>query len=162
MEEAEQVVAEFRHQLDPVAHLGMPAHVTVLFPFAPAGGINDDVVDRLRSLFGTVPAFENSFVRTEWFGEEVLWLASEADETLRSLTSLVAEAFPESPPYGGEFDDVVPHLTVADHGPVNAMRAAERSLRSHLPINAFTSVVTLMAEQPSGRWEAAGSFVLGG
>jgi hypothetical protein len=73
--EAEPTVAQLRLQLDPVARLGVPAHVTVLFPFIPASEIQGAVMGRLAALFRTVPAFTHNFVRTAWFGDEVLWLA---------------------------------------------------------------------------------------
>lgn len=159
--EAEPAIAELRHQLDPMARLGVPAHVTVLYPFKPAEEMDGDVITRLADLFRSVPAFEHAFVRTDWFGDEVLWLASDADATFRHLTNVVVEAFPEYPPYEGQFDDVVPHLTIADRGPLEAMQAADRTVRPHLPISTVARAVTLMVEQPSGRWEAAASFALG-
>jgi 2'-5' RNA ligase len=154
-------VAELRRELDPAALLGVPAHVTVLFPFMPVTEIAEDVLVRLAALFKTVPAFENTFASTSWFGDEVLWLAPEADVVFRSLTRLACEAFPAYPPYAGQFADVVPHLTIADHGPLEAMQVAERTVRRHLPICTVTRAVTLIVEQPSGHWEAARTFALG-
>lgn len=140
--EAEPAVGGLRHELDPVAQLGVPAHVTVLFPFMPSEEITHDVLLRLAGLFRTVSSFQHSFVRTEWFGGDVLWLASDADAVFRSLTGMVADAFPNYPPYEGQFDDVVPHLTIADRGPIDAMRAADRKVQPHLPIPAITRAVT--------------------
>lgn len=90
----------------------------------------------------------------------MLWLAPDASEEFRSLTSLVWSAFPAYPPYEGKFDDVVPHLTIADRGSVEEMQAAEQTVQGHLPFRAVTCAVTLMVEQPSGRWESAESFSL--
>ncbi|GAA4428267.1 2'-5' RNA ligase family protein [Georgenia halophila] len=159
--EAEPAVGKLRRELDPVARLGVPAHVTILFPFMPSEQLDDDVMLRLTGLFRSVPAFEHEFVRSAWFGDEVLWLASDADAVFRSLTKLVADAFPEYPPYEGQFDDVVPHLTIAAHGPLDAMQAADRTVQPHLPISTITRAVTLMVERPTGGWEAAESFALG-
>jgi 2'-5' RNA ligase len=158
--EAETAVSRLRDELDPVARLGVPAHISVLVPFVPAAEIDEDVVARTAELFRSVPAFQHNLVRTAWFGEEVLWLAPDASEEFRSLTERVWTAFPAYPPYEGQFDDVVPHLTVADHGPVAAMRAAEQAIQGHLPIRAVARAITLMVEQPSGDWEAAMSFGL--
>ena len=158
--EAEPAVAHLRSQLDPVARLGVPAHVTVLFPFIPASEIRDEVTVRLAALFRTVPAFQHNFARTAWFGDDVLWLASDAAPLCRSLTQLVWAAFPAYPPFEARFDDVVQHLTVADRGPLDDMRAAEDTVQQHLPISAMTRAVTLVVEQPSGRWDAAKSFPL--
>jgi len=158
--EAETAVSQLRFELDPVARLGVPAHVSVLFPFVPAAKIDEDVVARTAALFQSVPVFQHNLFRSNWFGDEVLWLAPDASEEFRSLTSRVVEAFPAYPPYEGQFDDVVPHLTIADRGPVEAMQAAERAVQGHLPISAIARAVTLMIEQSSGDWEAAASFAL--
>jgi 2'-5' RNA ligase len=158
--EAEAVVGRWRLALDPVAQLGVPAHVTVLFPFMPARELSERVVTRLAALFRSTNAFEHSLVRSEWFDDEVLWLAPDAGERFRELTDLVSTAFPEYPPYDGQFDDVVPHLTVADHGPLNEMRAVEQALQDHLPIKATARAITLMVEQRSARWKAAAAFAL--
>jgi len=158
--EAEPAVAHLRLQLDPVARLGVPAHVTVLFPFMAASEIRDDVMDRLAGLFRTVPAFHHNLVRTAWFGDQVLWLDSDASPVFRSLTQLVWTAFPAYPPFEGQFDDVVPHLTIADRGHFEEMRAAEEAVQRYLPITAITRAVTLMVEQLSGRWDTATSFAL--
>jgi hypothetical protein len=117
---------------------------------------------RLAALFRTVPAFTHNFVRTARFGDQALWLDSDAARLFRSLTQLVWTAFPAYPPFEGRFDEVVPHLTIADHGPVDEMQAAEQTVQRHLPISAITQAVTLMVEQPSGRWDAAESFPLNG
>lgn len=160
--EAEGVVGQLRDRLDPVAQLGVPAHVSVLFPFMPAPQIGDAVIAQLTALFRAVPAFSHRLVRTAWFGDEVLWLAPDTGDEFRSLTTLVWAAFPAFPPYERAFNDVVPHLTIADRGPVADMQAAEREVQHRLPIGAFTQAVTLMVEQPSGRWERAISFALSG
>ena len=64
----------------------------------PASEIRDNMMARLAALFGTVPAFTHNFTRTAWFGDEVLWLASDADQVFRSLTELVWTAVPAYPP----------------------------------------------------------------
>jgi hypothetical protein len=158
--EAETAVSRLRLELDPVARLGVPAHVSVLYPFLPAAKIDEDVVAQTAALLRAVPAFAHNLVRSDWFGDQVLWLAPDAGAEFRALTARVWTAFPAYPPYGGQFDDVVPHLTVADRGPVETMRAAEQAIQSHLPISAIARAVTLMVEQPSGLWNAAMSFAL--
>ena len=70
--EAEPAVAQLRLQLDPVARLDVPAHVTVLGPFMPASEIRDNMMAQLAALFGTVPAFTHNFTPTAWFGDDVL------------------------------------------------------------------------------------------
>jgi hypothetical protein len=54
---AEPVVAPLRERLDSSAALGIPAHVTVLYPFVPAGQIGPELLARLAALFRGVAGF---------------------------------------------------------------------------------------------------------
>lgn len=151
---------DLRSELDPVARLDVPAHVSVLFPFVPAAELDEHVIARTAAVFRAEPAFRHRLVRTAWFGDDVLWLAPDASAEFRSLTNRVWTAFPAYPPYEGRFDDVVPHLTIADRAPLEAMREAERAVQPQLPISAIARAVTLMVEQASGHWQVAESFPL--
>ena len=143
----ELTVAEHRRQLDVAASWGVPAHVSVLYPFVHPGAINDGVISRLASALSSVPAFDCTFVRCDWFGQDVLWLAPEPDRPFRELTSAVWRAFPDHPPYGGVFDDVVPHLTVGERrrGSASALQAAEATVSPQLPIRARIDRAVLIA-----------------
>ena len=150
-----------RHALDVNARGGVPAHVTVLYPFLPPDRIDGSVLGHLTALFATIPAFDIALTRTSWFGEDVLWLAPDDPAPLLALTELVHGAYPEHPPFGGLFDEVVPHLTVG-HGAQRAeMLRAEADVRRHLPIRAAARAVTLMTQdQPDGAWTTAARFPL--
>jgi hypothetical protein len=105
--------------------------------------------------------FRFELARTDWFGDEVLWLALRDPVPFRALTQCVYEAFPGFPPFGGRHDDVIPHLTVGSGHPVQDMRAAEKAVREHLPIGACAAAVTLMTEQSAGgQWARAARFAL--
>src|SRR5665647_2280099 len=77
--EAEPAVREPRSRLDGNARLGIPAHITVLFPFAPPAHIDDAGRRRRGGTVATVPPLEQRRVRTSWFDQGVLWLGSEYD-----------------------------------------------------------------------------------
>ena len=59
--EAEQDVAQYREVLDSGAVLGVPAHVTILYPFMPAELVTDNVASDLSRLFLTVSPFDVTF-----------------------------------------------------------------------------------------------------
>ena len=159
--EAEPAVARHRERLDANALLGIPAHVTVLFPFMPPEVIGPPVLADLERLFAAVRRFRFELTRIDWFGDEVLWLAPRDPAPFRALTQCVCKAFPAFPPFGGRHDDVIPHLTIGNGHPVKDMRAAGKSVREHLPIEACAAAVTLMTEQSSGgRWARAARFTL--
>lgn len=111
---AEPVVSVWREQFDSSAAQGMPAHITALHPFLDEDHLTDDVLAQLCELCAEQPRLDVVFRRTGRFAE-VLYLDPEPADGLRQLTVAIAERWPEAPPYGGSFEDVIPHLTVA-HG----------------------------------------------
>lgn len=155
----EAVVGDYRLRLDPSAGWGVPAHVTVVYPFVPPP-VGVDVLDRLRVALASVPPFECVFSRVEWFlDDEVMWLAPEPDRPFRVLTDAVWRAFPGFPPYGGRFADVVPHLTVGANGDMAAMRSAAAELAPRLPVTVFVDRVLLLAGRAApGGWHSVVEF----
>ena len=159
--EAEPAVARLRERLDASARLGIPAHITVLFPFMPPGTIDPAALTELARLFAAVGRFEFRLDHTDWFGDEVLWLAPDDPGPFRALTEAVHRASPAYPPFEGQFSDVVPHLTVGKGHPVTDLRAAEESVRVHLPIDGHAAEVTLVTQQSAGGpWTKAATFAL--
>jgi 2'-5' RNA ligase len=142
---ASAAVDQHRAQLDRAASWGVPPHVTVLYPFVPPAEIDDGDVAKLRAAARSLPAFDVTFARTAWFDEDVVYLAPEPAEPFRRLTRAVHEAFPLYPPYGGEFDDLAPHLTVGQLGTVDQRRAAEAAVQRHLPLTTRVDHLTLLA-----------------
>jgi 2'-5' RNA ligase len=141
---AEPVVARWREQLDPASALGVPAHVTVLYPFVEPRHLSDDVFATVAQLVRSEPAFAYTLGRVCWFGDIVAYLAPEPDQPFRRLTSGLAAAFPAYPPYGGVHDDVVPHLTIGDGGEPTRMLAAVEAVEVHLPVHDAAEEVWLM------------------
>jgi 2'-5' RNA ligase len=175
---AEAAVGEHRVRLDSSARDGVPAHVTVLYPFLPPAGIGPEVLAELSGLFAGVPRFSFTLDRVRWFGESVVWLGPADESPFRKLTGLAAAAYPSCQPYGGVHEDVVPHLTIGHvpGGPLDEpaelrdpadLRAAADAIRPLLPIKAEATAVTLMAGPPPGRpgppgqWRTVASFRLG-
>jgi len=158
---AEPVVWRHRAALDPIAAWNIPAHITVLYPFLPPGEVDGGVLGVLRELFAARPAFEVVLSRVDWFGTDVMWLAPEPDHPFRELTQAVFDRFPATPPYGGAFADVVPHLTVGDRASRSALRAAADDIVPHLPISAVADTVRLV-EGTTGevRWRTVAEFPL--
>jgi 2'-5' RNA ligase len=159
--EAEPVVRRHRERLDENARLDIPAHITVLYPFLPADAISAAVLATLEEVFAPVSRFRVLLDHTDWFGENVLWLGPQDPAPLRALTDRACRAFPAFPPFKGQFDEVVPHLTVGHGHPLNDLRAAEESVSACLPVEARITTVTLMTEQSAGgRWTSSASFSL--
>jgi 2'-5' RNA ligase superfamily len=144
--EAEPVVGRHRAVLDGAAAQGMPAHVTVLYPFVAAAAITEETLRAVADAVGSVAAFDCVFGRTAWFGDQVLWLAPDPDGPFRELTSAVLAAFPGYLPYDGAFPDVIPHLTIGEQPPGGpaALRAAEADVLPALPVTTRISRAWVM------------------
>lgn len=159
---AEDAVAAHRGRYDPSAGWGVPAHVTILYPFVPPSQINARVIERLRAAIGSTPRFEAGCHTTGWFGTDVLWLDPQPADAFRALTTAVVRAFPGYPPYAGEYDDVVPHLTVAHGVEAVRLREVEREVRRHLPINFLVTAAELWrGTLTADSWERVAALPLG-
>lgn len=161
--EAEQLVRRFRLQYDPSARLGVPAHITINYPFLPGVDPAEELPDRLADLFGGFGAFDFSFNRVDRF-PDVLYLPPEPDEPFKQLIHIVEDRFPDSPPYGGEFEEIVPHLTVAQSGEDEVLefvgQELERISREHFPLLCRADQVWLM-DNRAGTWRKRATFKLG-
>jgi hypothetical protein len=164
--EAEALVRPFRDRHDPAAAAGMPAHITLLYPFKPADAIDATVLDGLRQSFASFTAFPFALAATRRFEspDAVLYLAPEPAAPFRALTSAIWQRHPETPPYGRRHADVIPHLSVAhvaDQAELDAI--AERfapACAAVLPIRPLAAKVALM-DTISGRWQTRTVFSLG-
>ena len=159
--EAEPLVAEHRLRFDPVARRGVPAHVTALFPFLARDDLDVDVLARVAAVAATREPFDYIFATTQWFDRDVLFLAPDHPAPFVSLTRALVREFPDHPPYGGAYDDLAPHLTVA-HGSREAdLDVLEAELTAGLPIAGRAGHLTLMTEDEEGRWTVLRRFPLG-
>lgn len=158
--EAEACVGELRARYDPSCALGVPAHITVLYPFMAPSAIDDAVLEQVGDVLSTFRPFTIRLRRIERF-PGVLYLAPEPAEPIKAITRSLAARFPAYPPYGGLYADVVPHLTVAQASDVD-LDAAERELRARLPRQGLVARCTevAMMENASGPWRPMRSFPL--
>src|SRR5207244_1669310 len=110
--EAEAAVKPFRDWYDPSAAAGMPAHITLLYPFKTPDHVDDIALGKLRDCFARFEPIQFSLGKIQRF-PEALYLAPEPAEPFRQLTLSIWDLFPETPPYRGKWPDIVPHLSVA-------------------------------------------------
>ncbi|MEV4197892.1 2'-5' RNA ligase family protein [Micromonospora globbae] len=160
--EAEPAVGRFRASLDRAASWGVPAHVTVLYPFLPPERIDEAVLAMVRDIVAAVPRFDVSLAHVDWFGDTVVWLAPQPDHLFRDLTAAVWRRFPEAPPYAGAYSEVVPHLTIGDDAARPVLENAAEAVSAHLPIRAAVDVVRLITGTPDRvPWCTVCDFPLG-
>ncbi|WP_234439929.1 2'-5' RNA ligase family protein [Streptomyces bicolor] len=90
---------------------------------------------------------------------EVLYLVPEPDTQLRQLTEAIADRWPEAPPYGGRFAEIVPHLTIAQGQGDAVLEEIETDLAGRPPFTSHVSSVELMVHDGT-KWQEGASFAL--
>lgn len=150
-------VGEWRDRADPVAP-GVPAHITVLVPFLPLDRIDDAVRGWLTDSFAdTALDREVVFDEVRSF-PSVVWLHPQHADPFVRLTEAVHRRWPECPPYEGQHDEVIPHMTVA-HGS-DLAHLVQLDLADELPLAGTIDSVHLYA-WTKGRWRDHARFPLG-
>jgi len=154
--ELETLLGSWRDQHTTDGPRGMPPHVTLIFPFADSSGV-EDKLEALGRLFASFGPFEVALGETARF-PGLLYLRPEPAEPLVAITEGLVRAFPEFPPYGGEFVEIVPHVTVALGGD-DVLAAVERELQPQLPVKTRVERAWLVEDSPTG-WRRHSGFPL--
>jgi 2'-5' RNA ligase len=159
--EAEQRIRPSESEYVPVWADGMPAHVTLLFPFLRLDQVDADGLADLTALFAGTPSIRATFTEVGQFPPDVVYLAPEPRGWFIALTEVLSRRFGLLP-YGGLHPSIVPHLTVTRHPDPAVLAGIVASLAEYLPIESDVREVWLMEEAADGRWERAATFALGG
>jgi len=154
--ELEPLLGAWRRRYTGDGLRGMPPHVTLIFPFADSSEV-DDVLEPLERVFAAVTPFELALRQTARF-PGLLYLRPEPAETFVVITEALVNAFPDFPPYAGEFAEIVPHITVAQ-GDDEVLAAAERELEAQLPVKSRVERAWLV-EDTAGGWRRHTAFPL--
>jgi 2'-5' RNA ligase len=147
--EAEPYVGTLREAHDSSTPLGVPAHITILYPFAPPEAVDEEA---LAGLIASHAGFSFDLATVEHFGDDVTYLAPVPAEPFSRLTRAVAARWPEYPPYEGAHDDPTPHLTVGE---------CRLELALPLPLACQAREVLLLEEEPGGRFRLRRRLPLG-
>jgi 2'-5' RNA ligase len=135
---------------------GLPFHVTVLYPFLDPSRIDEDIEAALTELAEAFLPFTYELNRVERF-PGVLFLSPAPRDQFIELTRTVHARWPSHPPYGGAFDAIVPHVTLAlGEEPTGLATAVE----PELPVNAVARELLLL-ERRHQTWSARSRFTLG-
>jgi 2'-5' RNA ligase superfamily protein len=147
----EEFVERHRHPSDASASLGVPAHVTALYPWVRQP-LTDDVLDRCARVVQGFGPVSMSFRQVATFPVGVVYLVPEPEGRLRELTRLLVKAYPDCVPYDGEHPDPQPHLTVTT-GPAEELGdLAVQAARDLIPTDCTVRALTALEQQPDGRW----------
>lgn len=151
---------DIRQAHDPAARQGMPPHVTLLYPFVPMPAFQPEHRERLAAVAQAAEPLELSFARIARF-PQVLWLSPEPEGPLGALIAALMAAFPDYPPYGGQFETVIPHVTLAqaDAARLDALTPVVQE-RFATPVRARVDRMSLFATH-NRRWREVERFTLG-
>jgi 2'-5' RNA ligase len=130
-----------------------------MVPFLPPPDLDPGLIGELRALVAEVPAFEFQLASVAWFGRSVLYLAPEPPAPFVALTEQVIDVFGTAP-YDGEYDSIVPHLTVAHASDGVELRPVAERLAEGLPLECRAEEVWLM-ESDAQVWQRRRQFQLG-
>ena len=161
---ADALVAGFRHRHNAFAVArGLPPHITVLYPFAPALTVTETTSSDLARHFGTFPQFEAELTGVDSFSGFV-WLAPEPRTRFLELIESTCARYPAFPPYAGGGGEPEPHLTIAATGAGGDLdgivQLARSELSPMLPFRFSVSSVSLFEEGSDGRWSERQRFAL--
>jgi 2'-5' RNA ligase len=154
--EAEPLIGTHRARHTAEGAHGMGAHVTLLYPFTD----DDRALAEAAEVVAEFPAFDFTLAAAMRFPENrrVLCLRPEPDAPFRELTTALVRAFPDFPPYGGKYAQVIPHATVAIADDV-VLDAIERELAGSLPIAArATEAAVMEREHEDTDWRVRGTI----
>jgi 2'-5' RNA ligase len=130
-----------------------------MVPFLPPNELVPELIGELRALLGDVQPFDFRLATVGWFARNVLYLAPEPAEPFVALTERLIGQFGTAP-YGGEFDTIVPHLTVAHASDGVELAPIADQLGLSLPLECRAEDVWLM-ESDAQAWQRRRQFALG-
>ena len=144
-------LAAVRDASDRMAARGVPAHVTILFPFLPGGSLGPGERAALTAIAAGRSAFVARFERVEERGSMV-WLVPADQAPFLALTAAVVDRWPAFPPFGGIHDVLIAHLTLVETDDAVAREAAASVAREVGPFEAVAGELRVIDELASGTW----------
>ena len=148
-----------RRSDDFAAGVGVPAHVTLLFPFMPAEALTRPVRRALAGIAASVEPFDVRFAAVGRF-PGIVYLVPEPGRRFTTLTDAIVARFPAYQPYEGAFDEVIPHLTLVESASAPLDEIADEAQR-HLPFTRRVAVMEVLVEGPDARWRGHWRIPLG-
>jgi 2'-5' RNA ligase len=152
-------LARLRARWDWAAGVAVPPHVTIVFPFLQVDRLTPAVRRSLVAVAARQRPFDVRFARVERF-PTVVYLAPEPSGPFTSLTEAVVDRFPDFPPYGGAFEEVIPHLTITESGDAPFDDIAVQA-EAALPFSHRVTRLEVLAEGTGGRWHGRWRIPLG-
>jgi len=139
------------------SRFGLPAHATLLFPFAAPEALDGNLRARVEGIVSGHVAFRYRLTRRDaWPG--TLYAAVEPELGFLSLFEDLAAAFPEYPLYRGAFP-FAPHVTIVEGADAVAPEIIRHPAWASLPVTRVADSVDLIVRE-AGRWRTRARFAL--
>lgn len=156
---ADPLLASVAARYPGTVRVGVPAHVTLLYPFIAADELDEQITNALGELLVKQVPMTVEFAECYRRGGFVA-LRPDPVAGLSELSNATRRQWPDVKPYGGLYgDDVELHLTVAMSSSEKTAATIEREVTADLPIAAELREVWLVAFE--GRWKLRQRFELG-
>jgi 2'-5' RNA ligase len=163
--DADPLVDRWRQRFDPSQGQGVPAHITLLYPFVAPTAVDAELLRALAALFGATPAFPYSLGRASR-RSHLSYLPPVPGAPFAALTNKLVEAWPAFPPYRGKYGpELHPHLSIGYSDDGDAPTLAEHdqlaaALDPHLPLVTRADQVALLIRRDDW-WQTGPRFELG-
>jgi 2'-5' RNA ligase len=145
------------------AALGIPLHITLLYPFVPPDALEAALPD-LAAVIARYERFAFTLTDLRTFPRAV-WVAPDPAAPFRALTGAIETAFPAYPHWGGQYAEAIPHMTLVDGVEEDALLSTLARLRQQtepiLPVVLVADEVTVLAEREDGHMVIAARLPLG-
>ena len=137
---------------------GVPAHVTLLYPFAGEAQLDAVVLDDVAAIAARHPVLRVTLGEGRRF-PGTLYASVEPDAPLRALHGELAAAFPTLPLYGGAYP-FVPHVSIVEGPAATDPRALDDPAWQALPVDQLVDAIDLITGR-DGTWATRRRFPLG-
>ncbi len=158
---ADPVIGEWRKKYDHVALHGIPAHITLLFPFKESSQITQEIIKKLEGIFLKVKQFPFTLDRINTFPNVIFLDPNPRDEFIKLIEAIV-HIFPENSPYEGKYSSINPHATIAQISDIektdSLKKQIEEDISINFPIQCLAKEAWLMIEDEKGEWHIQSKF----
>ena len=140
---------------------GVPAHLTMLYPFVEPAGLDGRVRRRIESVARLHAPFEYRMVELRRWPDTV-YVAVDQEAPFVRLQADLAAAFPDYPIYGSSsVFDYVPHISVVEGYGLAVAIEREPPSAVGLPAGTRATGLEVIATGPDGRWATVWRIRLG-
>jgi 2'-5' RNA ligase len=140
---------------------GLPAHLTMLYPFVEPGRLRSDVRRRLAAAAAGTPPFEYRLTGAATW-PDTIYVAVDPAAPFVALQRTLTEAFPTFPIYGTDPGfEFVPHVTIAEGPPTGDPGPLDDPAWRSLPRLGRVASIEVIARPPDAPWRTIWRLPLG-